>query len=322
MKAYVAQKQLPPLEDELRAQCRQQYEQAILLVMKDLVEERWHILAAQDAGFSVSSVQVMARIRQLAAGPGMNLGVKEYATQNGVSLSKLEQQTRNQLIMRRLRAQAVAKTISSAQVSSYYQAHKDTYIQQETRDIDLVLTTTKARAQKAKQGLQHGQSAASLRVKLAGNSELESAAVRLSHLTENDDRALWEAAARARPGLVVGPGQTIAMMWREPIEGGNGFQGRTAWFALRLRVVHRAHNQSLAEVARVIRTQLQDEVRMTVDSHYQVDFRKHWVAKTHCAAGYVFPGLCANAGAEANAAALSEPEPEAQGELGGESEGR
>ncbi len=176
-----------------------------------------------------------------------------------------------------------ASTPSNSEVSDYYDAAKTTqYTTAASRDVRLVVTKDKAKAEAAKAALEKSDSAASWKKVAAKYSEdptTKSKGGLQSGLTEEllaSQGGLKSAVFGNPTGVVVGPVEA---------------QGR--FFVVEVEKLNPEKVQALGEVSAQIKSQLTQQIAQEVFSEFVSEYQSKWQSRTFCASGFVIE-RCAN----------------------------
>ena len=162
--------------------------------------------------------------------------------------------------------------VTAARVREYYERHKDQYFFQQTRNLEIAATQTRAQAQDVRRKISSGESFARV---VAGLHSLQ--ATLSSHgLVEGLPRGYYKepsldhAIFTARPGVLTGPIKTVI-----------------GYFVFRLLKVNAAYQEPLAKVAPTIKAYLPKELAGLALESYIAKWRAKWIARTVCTPKYV-----------------------------------
>lgn len=276
-----ARGQPAPTDVTLRAQCRQQNEQLVQQTMGALIQNIWIEKEAKDQGVTVSDADVQ---RQLDTTKRRSFA-DEKAYQRFLRNSGMTQDD----VMERVRIQALAAAltrkiqnsaapVTDSQVQDYYQRNRAQFAVPERRDIQLILTRSEAQANAAKSAVQGGMSWAAAARRFSTDAASKATGGMLRGVSQGQqERALDQAAFRAKKGTIVGP-----------------VKGQFGWYVLRVVAITTANQTSLADARPQIRALLQQQGQQLKLGAFVRDFQERWKSKTNCRAGYVVQ-LCKNA---------------------------
>src|SRR5918999_3692730 len=153
-----------PTAAQLKKQCRDEYDQLKGDVMQFLIQAEWVQQEAEEQDINVSDQEVRNRLEEekKRAFPGRD-GEKRYQDflrTPGMSeddiLFRFELETLQQTLTQKI-TESGAK-VTDQDVKEYYDKNKKRFAQPERRDLNVVLTKTKAKADEAKSQLQGGSS--------------------------------------------------------------------------------------------------------------------------------------------------------------------
>src|SRR5439155_22990416 len=99
--------------------------------------------------------------------------------------------------------------VSDAQIASYYNKNKQRFAQPERRDLQVVLTKTKAKAEAAKKAVNSGQSWASVAKKYSIDEASKAQGGKLPGVAKGQqEKAFDDAIFSAKKGAITGPIKT------------------------------------------------------------------------------------------------------------------
>jgi len=276
-----ARGQPAPTDVTLRAQCRQQNDALVQQTMGTLIQNLWIEKEAKEQGVTVSDAEVR---RQLAATKRQSFpteaAYQRFLRTSGMTQADVLDRVRIQAIAAKLsrKIQDSAAPVTDAQILSYYNRNRAQFALPERRDVDLILTRSKADANAAKSAVQGGMSWAAAAKKYSTDAASKATGGVLRGVTQGQqDRAFDQAAFSARKGVVVGP-----------------IKGQFGYYLIRVVAITPARQTPLADARAQIRALLQQQGAQTKMSSFVRDFQDRWRGKTNCRTGYVVQ-LCKNA---------------------------
>ena len=109
-------------------------------LLERMVEDRLILQAAKDAGLKPDEKMVEDRIREIKARAGSELAFNMALKQQGISLSDLRQKFKNQLlIFMEVQREVRSKVqVSPKEVTEYYEAHPDEFVDTESAVVDSI----------------------------------------------------------------------------------------------------------------------------------------------------------------------------------------
>lgn len=270
-----------PSEATLRSQCQTQNTAMMQQAMSTLIQERWIEKEADNQDVSVTKGEVE---RQLAT-------TKRESFPNEAAYQRFLKQTGMTAadVLERIRVQALATkitrkiedssgSVSSTQVSSYYNRNKTQFTVPERRDVQMILTRGQAKAKAAKAAVQGGTSWAAVAKKYSTDAASKATGGEIKGIAKGQrDRAFDQAAFTAKKGVLVGP-----------------VKGQFGWYLVRVAAITPGRQTSLNEARAQIRAILQQQGSQQKMASFVRDFQKRWRSKTNCRTGYIVE-LCSNA---------------------------
>lgn len=276
-----ARGQPAPTDVTLRAQCRQQNDALVQQTMGTLIQQSWIEKEAKAQGVSVSDAEVQ---RQLAATKRTSFpsekAYQRFLTTSGMTQADVDDRIRVQVLAAKLtrKIQSSAAPVTNAQIQSYYERNRAQFALPERRDVQLVLTKSKAQAQAAESAVKGGTSWAAAAKKYSTDAASKATGGELKGISQGqEERAFDQAAFTANKGTIVGP-----------------IRGQFGWYVIRVMAITAARQTPLSQASPQIRAQLQQQNQQQKMASFVRDFQNRWRAKTNCRAGYVVT-LCKNA---------------------------
>jgi foldase protein PrsA len=276
-----ARGQPAPTDVTLRAQCVQQNQAVVQQTMGTLIQQLWIEKEAQAQGVTVSDAEIA---RQLALTKRQSFptvaAFQRFLKQSGMTPADVNERIRVQVLAGKLtrKIQSSAAPVTDAQIQSYYNRNKAQFALPERRDVELVLTRTKAQAEAAKQAAQSGTSWAAVAKKYSTDAASKATGGVLRGVSQGQqDRAFDQAAFTAKKGQIVGP-----------------VRGQFGWYVVRVTAITPARQTPLSDAGAQIRAVLQQQGQQQKMATFLRDFQTRWRDKTNCRQGYVV-ALCKNA---------------------------
>jgi foldase protein PrsA len=279
--ARPARGQPAPTDVTLRAQCRQQNAQLVQQTMGTLIQNLWIEKEAEEQDVSVSDADVRRQLdttkRQSFPTPK---AYDRFLRQSGMTEADVLERVRIQALAAALtrKIQNSAAPVTDAQIQSYYARNREQFAIPERRDVQIILTRTKAQANAAKSAVQSGTSWAAAARQYSTDAASKATGGVLRGVSQGQqDRAFDQAAFRAKKNELVGP-----------------VRGQFGFYLLRGTSIAAARQTPLADARAQIRALLQQQGQQTKMSTFIRDFQDRWKGKTNCREGFVVP-LCKNA---------------------------
>lgn len=273
----------PKLTDaQLKASCKQQYDQLKSQVMSFLVRAAWLEAEAERQDITVSDKEVQASFDKARkqAFPSAK-GFAAFLKQSGQTEADLLFRQRTQMIEQKITEKLTkgATDVSQADITEYYKKNKTKqFTQPAARDLLVVLTKTEAQAKAAKAALEGGMPFEQAVRKYSTDPTTKANGGRLNNLTQGQsEKAFDKAVFAAEKGKVYGPVKTT--------EGYYVFQ------VIRITPAKTQplDNQLRASIKQIIVSDRQRNALTKFGNEYQ----DRWRGKTECAKGFIVPD-CGN----------------------------
>ncbi len=270
-----------PSDASFKAQCQQQYQSLVQQVMQFLVSSDWIQGEAADQGIKVSAQEVNQQFQTIKAQQFPKpAAFANFLQMSGMTMSDLLFRVRLDALSNKLRTKITAgKTkVTDAQVTAYYNQNRARFSQPERRDLRIVLTKDQGQAQAALGALRSGQkfSAVAKRFSIDQASKNQGgvlAGVAMGQQEKALDAAVFAAKLRA----LTGPVKT-----------------QFGYYVFQVQKITPATQQTLAQARPQITMLLQSQGGQQALTAFVANFRKKWMSRTSCRAGYVVQD-CKNA---------------------------
>jgi foldase protein PrsA len=270
-----------PTAAQLKTQCKQQYDALKQQVMQFLVSAEWIKQEADKQGVKVSDKEVQKQFAdqkkqsfQKEADYQKVLktsGMTEADLLFRVKLDVISNDVRNKILKGK-------DKVTDAQVASYYTKNKERFAQPERRDLEVVLTRTKAKADAAKAALDSGDKWSAVAKKYSIDEASKAQGGKLPGVAKGQqEKAFDDAIFNAKKGKIVGPVKT-----------------QFGYYVFKVDKVTPASQQTLAQTKETIKNLLKSQNQQKALNNFVKQFRKDYKDKTKCAKPYVIPD-CANA---------------------------
>ena len=258
---------------QYKTQCRQEYEGLRDQVMQLLISFEWIQGEAEQLGIKVTDAEVR----------------KEFENQKKQSFPKAADyqkflkdsgQTEEDILLRvkldtlsnkiRERVTKGKDKVTDAQVKAYYDKNKARFAQPERRDLRIVLTKTREKAEQAKAALEDGRSwrAVARRYSIDEASKAQGGSLPAVQKGQQE-QALDEAVFAADRGELSGPVKT-----------------QFGFYVFEVEKIAKATQQSLKDATPAIKQLLATENQQKALDAFVKDFREEWREKTECREGF------------------------------------
>ena len=268
-----AKGQPEPTEATFVAQCKQQYEQFKTEVLGFLIRSTWLDQEAAKQGVKVSDAELQKQIDAIKKQQFTQKGSYEKFLQNaGLTNEDVLFQQRVRELQDKI-TQKITKgkgNVTDAQIADYYNKNKSRFATPERRDLRIVLTKTKGKAEQAKRALQSGQSWKSVAKKFSIDQASKANGGKLAGVAKGQqEKALDTAVFAATKNKLTGPVKT-----------------QFGWYVFEVTKVTKAKQQTLDESKASIKQILQSQNQQNALKKFGDDYRKRYKAETDCRKGY------------------------------------
>jgi foldase protein PrsA len=258
---------------QLKTQCKTEYEQLRNQVLQLLISFQWIQGEADAMGIKVTDAEVKKAFdEQKKQSFPKEEDYKKFIQQSGQSNEDIIQRVKLDLLSNKIRDKVVKgkDNVSDKAISDFYNKNKARFAQPEKRDLRVVLTKTKANADKAKAALESGDSWKAVTKKYSIDDTSKAAGGKLPAQAKGTlDKELDDAVFSAKKGELVGPVKT-----------------QYGYYVFTVSAITEASQQTLAEAKETIKQTLQSQEQQKALDTFVKDFTKRWKDKTECAENY------------------------------------
>ncbi|MGH2946172.1 MAG: peptidyl-prolyl cis-trans isomerase [Solirubrobacteraceae bacterium] len=269
-----AEGQAKTTDQRLKDQCKQEYESLRDQVLQLLVSFEWIQGEAEEMGVSVSDAEVKKSFdQQRKQSFPKDADYKKFLKDSGQSEQDIMLRVKLDLLSNKIRDKVVEgrTKVTDAQIKDFYDKNKERFAQPERRDLRIVLTKGRAKAQQAKAALGGGDSWKAVAKRFSIDEASKSQAGKLPAQAEGTlEKALDEAVFAADRGEVTGPVKT-----------------QFGHYVFEVEKVQKASQQTLEQAKETIRQTLQSQNQQKALDKFVEDFRKKWKERTECREGFV-----------------------------------
>src|ERR671915_94052 len=262
-----------PTDAQLKKQCRDECDRLRGDVMQFLIQAEWVEQEAKEQDVQVSDQEVRNRLEEekKRAFPGKD-GEKRYQDflkTSGMSeediLFRFQLETLQQKLTQKI-TESEAK-VTDQDVREYYDKNKKRFAQPERRDLNVVLTKTKSRADQAKGALDDGQSFRQVARRYSIDEGSKAQGGKLPDVAEGQqEKAFNDAIFKARRGELQGPVKT-----------------QFGWYVFEVTRVKPASQQTLEQSEETIKNLLRSQRQQKALDEWIKDFRERYKEETVCA---------------------------------------
>jgi foldase protein PrsA len=272
--AKPAKGQPEPTEAQFKTQCKQQYDQFKSEVLGFLIRSTWLDQEATKMNVKVSDKEVQKQIDDIKKQQFTQKGSYEKFLQSaGLTNEDVLFQQRVRELQNKI-TQKVTKgkdKVTDAQIADYYDKHKSQFATAERRNVRIVLTKTKPKAQEAKRALASGDSWKSVAKQFSIDQASKNKGGELQGgvAKGQQEKALDTAIFAADKGKLTGPVKT-----------------QFGWYVFEVEKITKGKQQSLEESKANIKQQIASQQQQGALKKFGDDYRKRYKKTTDCRKGY------------------------------------
>lgn len=269
-----AKGQKAPTTAQLKSQCEQQYKSLQQEVLGFLISSSWVLGEAKALGVKLSDNEVHKQFLKIKSQQFPKAAeFEKFLATSGQSVSDLLLRVKLNMLSQKIQ-QKIIKTkpkVTQAQVQKYYNENKSRYGSPEKRNIEIILTKTEAQAKAAKQEIESGKSFASVakKVSIDPTSKAKGGAI-TGVIKGAEEKNLDAAVFSAKVNQLGGPIKT-----------------QFGYYIYNVTGITAGSQQPLSKVAPTIKQTLIAQQQQQALSKFIKNFKKKWLGKTDCRAGYV-----------------------------------
>ena len=257
-------------DSALKKQCKQQYDQLKAEVMQFLIQAQWVEQEAEARGVKVTDAEVRRALEdQKKQAFPKEADYQKYLKQSGMSEQDILLRVKLDTLQTKLTQKVTEdKTkVTEADIKDYYDKNKKRFAQPERRDLQVVLTKNKAKADQAKQQLSSGKSFKEVAKKFSIDQASKAQGGKLPDFSKGQqDKALDKAVFGAKKGQLSGPVKT-----------------QFGFYVFKVTKIKKAAQQSLERAKETIRNVLRSQRESKALNAFIKDFREKYKDKTKCA---------------------------------------
>jgi foldase protein PrsA len=258
---------------QLKKQCQTEYDTLRNQVVGLLVSYKWIEGEAKAQGVSVSDAEVKKSFEtQKKQNFPKEADWQKFLKTSGQSQDDIMLRVKLDLLSQKIRDKVIKgkDKVSDAQIKAFYDKNKSRFSQPETRDLQIVLTKSQAKAKQAKQALQSGQSWKSVVKKYSVDDASKSNGGKLPGQAKGTlEKSLDAAVFAAKKNQLTGPVKT-----------------QFGFYVFRVTKINPEKVQTLDDAKATIKQTLVSQNQQKALDSFVTDFRKRWREKTECREGY------------------------------------
>ena len=255
----------------VRGECQQAFNALKSQVLDFLIKAYWYQADAAKLGIKVSDAEVQqqfnaAKKQQFGSSAS---GFTTFLSQTGQTVDDVVFRFRVNAILQKLIAKH-CKSVTQADIQSYYNNHLSQFGTQATRNMKIVLATSAANAAAAKKALSSGQSWATVVKKYSTDPTTKKTGGVLNGVTkQQEDTALANASFSAPANKLIGP-----------------VKGQFGYYVFEVTKITPSTQQTLAQATSLIKQQLSSQSQTSAQTAVDNKAKKDWLSQTTCVAAY------------------------------------
>ncbi len=266
---------------QLKDQCEQEYEAVRDQALQILVSFQWIEGEAEERGIKVTDAEVKKSFdEQKKQSFPKDADFEKFLKDSGQTEADIMRRVELDLLSTKIRDEVVKgkDKVTDAQVKDFYDKNKERFAQPERRDLRIVLTKTKAKADQARAALASGESWKTVAKQYSVDDASKSQGGKLAAQAEGTlEKALDSAAFKAKKGELTGPIKT-----------------QFGYYVFEVTKISEASQQTLVQAKETISETLKSQNQQKSLDTFVTEFRKKWKDRTECREDYVMQD-CKNA---------------------------
>ena len=272
--AKPAEGQPKQTDADFKKQCQQQYDQLRDQVLGLLISFEWIQREAEEQGVEVSDEEVKKSFEeQKKQSFPKEADYEKFLKTSGQTNEDVMMRVRLDTLSNKIRDKVTKgkDTVTDAQIKKYYEENKGQFAQPERRDLHIVLTKTKAKAEQAKAALQNGESFKQVAKEYSIDDASKAQGGKLPAVAKGQQEKAFDTAIfGADKGKITGPIKT-----------------QFGYYVFEVDKVSAASQQTLEQAKATIKQVLASQNQQKALDTFVKDFRKKWKEETDCREGYV-----------------------------------
>jgi len=272
-KTPVPKGQKKPTDDQLKKQCKSEYDTLKKEVMQFLIQGEWVQQEAEKRGVKVKPAEIKKALEDQKKQVFPNdKQYQQFLKTSGMTEEDVLFRVRLNELQQRLTQKVTedATKVSDQDISAYYDKNKKRFAQPERRDLRVVLTKTEAKANQAKKALDSGQPFKKVVKQYSIDEASKSQGGLLPAVSEGQQEKAFDTAIfSANKGKIQGPVKT-----------------QFGWYVFEVQKITPASQQTLEESKDTIRNLLRSQRQQKALDEFVKQFREDYKDKTNCADDY------------------------------------
>jgi foldase protein PrsA len=269
-----AKGQPKPTTAQFKTQCQTEYTGLRDQVLQFLISAQWIVGESKDQGVKITDAEVEKQFQTTKKQSfPKDADFQKFLKSSGMQLADLKFRVKVQALSDKLRTKITKgkTTVTDAQIKTYYDKNKQRFAQPERRDLKVVLTKTKAKADQALAALKGGQSFKVVAKKFSIDQASKNQGGSLLAVAKGQqEKALDDAVFKAPKNKLRGPVKT-----------------QFGYYVFKVTKVTASSQQTLTQATPTIKQLLQSQNQQKALDSFVKDFQKRWKDKTNCRKGFV-----------------------------------
>jgi foldase protein PrsA len=258
---------------QLKAQCKQEYNSLRDQVLQLLISFQWIEGEAKAQDIKVSDKEVKSSFdKQKKQAFPKDADYQKFLKDSGQTEADILKRVRLDTLSNKIREKVTKgkDKVSDAEIATYYNKNKQRFAQPERRDLRIVLTKDKAKAEQAKKAIQSGTPFAKVAKKYSIDQASKAQGGKLPAVAKGQqEKALDTAIFAAEKGKLTGPVKT-----------------QFGYYVFEVTKIDKATQQTLDQAKATIKQTLASQNQQKALDGYINSFKKRWRDKTTCRKGY------------------------------------
>lgn len=268
-------------DEQLKQSCETAEQQLKDNAIGQLVTAQYLVGEAEEDKIEVSEKEIdKALPAKYTQTIGDKKNLAKFTALTGLGEPFFREQIKTELLGQKIQEKITkdAGKVTDAEVQEYYDKNKAQYTQPEMRDLRIVLTKTKADADKAKKELDGGAKFGDVVKEYSIDTITKKDGGKLANVAKGQqEKALGDASFAAKKGEIVGPIKT-----------------ETGYYVVQVDKITASKVVPFKDVKEQIKQQLTQMKPQEALTKWQTETLDTWKEKTNCRKGYIV-SFCKNA---------------------------
>jgi foldase protein PrsA len=272
--AKPAEGQPKQTDADFKKQCQQQYNQLRDQVLGLLISFEWIKREAEEQGVKVTDAEVKKSFEQQKKQSfPKDADYQKFLKDSGQTNEDVMLRVRLDALSNKIREKVTKgkDKVTDKQIADYYEKNKQQFAQPERRDLSIVLTKTKGKAEQAKSALESGEPFKKVAKRFSIDDASKAQGGKLPAVAKGQQEKAFDSAIfGADKGKITGPVKT-----------------QFGFYVFKVDKVNAASQQTLAQAKETIKQVLASQNQQKALDTFVKGFRKKWKAQTDCRKGFV-----------------------------------